>query len=123
MIICYTLYNVIQIVEVAKMSLVALRLNEETIEDIDEVAEECNWSRSQVIKRAIGLYLQEYADSDIAAFRIKRKEKSRPLVEVMKELGLVGEEEKDKVKVRNRDNSKRRERSKENRPTASQAHL
>jgi len=32
------------------MSLVALRLNKETIEDIDEVAEECNWSRSQVIK-------------------------------------------------------------------------
>ena len=105
------------------MSLVALRLNKETIEDIDEVAEECNWSRSQVIKRAIGLYLQEYADSDIAAFRIKRKEKSRPLVEVMKELGLLEEEKKKKVEVRSRDNSKRRERSKENRPTASQAHL
>jgi predicted DNA-binding protein len=105
------------------MSLVALRLNKETIQDIDEVAEECNWSRSQVIKRAIGIYLKEYADGDIAAFRIKRKEKSRPLIEVMKELGLLGEEEKKKVEVRSRDNAKRRERSKENRPRASQANL
>jgi predicted DNA-binding protein len=105
------------------MGLVALRLNKETIEDIDEVAEECNWSRSQVIKRAIGLYLQECADSDIAAFRIKRKEKSRPLVEVMRELGLLGDEEKKKVEVRSRDNAKRRERPKENRPRASKANL
>jgi len=105
------------------MGLVALRLKNEIIDDIDEVAEECNWTRSQVIKRAIGIYLQEYADSDIAAFRIKRKEKSRPLVEVMEELGLLSEEERKKVEVRSRDNSKRRKRSKENRPTTSQAHL
>jgi predicted DNA-binding protein len=105
------------------MSLVALRLNKETIEDLDEVAEECNWSRSKVIKRAIGLYLKEYADSDIAAFRIKRKETSRPLIEVMKELGLLAENEEEKVEVRGRDNTERRERPKENRSRTSQTDI
>ncbi|MDA2921252.1 hypothetical protein MYX76_17465 [Desulfobacterota bacterium AH_259_B03_O07] len=105
------------------MSLIALRLKKETIEDIDEVANECDWNRSQVIKRALGIYLQEYADSDIAAFRIKRKEKSRPLVDVMQELGLLEEEEKKKVEVRSGDHPKRRERSKKNRSISGQAHL
>ncbi len=60
------------------MGVITVRLNEEVVNELDDVAKETGRSRGNVIKRAINFYLQEFADLDIAVSR-RRREKSQGL--------------------------------------------
>ncbi len=60
------------------MGIITLRVNEEVVKELDDVAKETERSRGNIIKRAINFYLQEFADLDIAVSR-RRREKSQGL--------------------------------------------
>jgi len=60
------------------MAIITVRLPEEVVNELDDVAKETERSRGNIIKRAINFYLQEFADLDIAVSR-RRREKSQAL--------------------------------------------
>lgn len=53
---------------------VSLRLPEDIVTQLDEVAENIDRSKSYLIKKAIEQYLEEYADYQIALDRLNDKD-------------------------------------------------
>lgn len=53
---------------------VSLRLPEDIVSQLDEVAENTDRSKSYLIKKAIKRYLEEYADYQIALDRLNDKD-------------------------------------------------
>jgi len=58
------------------MGIITVRLNEDTVKELDNVAKDPRRSRGNVIKRAINFYFQEFADLDVAITRRRKHHES-----------------------------------------------
>jgi predicted DNA-binding protein len=59
------------------MGIITVRLNEDTVKELDNVAKDTGRSRGNVIKRAINFYFQEFTDLDVAITRRRKHHESR----------------------------------------------
>jgi predicted DNA-binding protein len=51
-------------------TVVATRFSDEVLAELDEVARELRRTRAEVVRRAVAIYLAEYADHQIALQRL-----------------------------------------------------
>jgi metal-responsive CopG/Arc/MetJ family transcriptional regulator len=68
--------------------MIALRLEESLLEEIDAVAEQRDMGRSALIREAIIRFLEDNEDLELAKSAQKKMKKSISLAQLRKELGL-----------------------------------
>lgn len=68
--------------------MLAVRLDRETEEKLNRLAQETGRSKSYYVKQAIKNYLEEREDYLLALAVLERDEPRKPIAEVRKDLGL-----------------------------------
>ncbi len=68
--------------------MLAVRLDRETEDKLNRLAQETGRSKSYYVKQAIENYLEEREDYLLALAVLEREEPRKPIAEVRKELGL-----------------------------------
>lgn len=74
--------------------VMATEFSRETLSALDEVARELKCSRAEVVRRAVDVYLREYADQAIALARLNDPTDAMlTTAEMWRELGWAGDEQ------------------------------